>query len=162
MNRTRRPSVGARRPRGGVTRLKEAEKQKPGRKGKKSTVQFHLLPVPGKKRSDSRVHEGNSCKESTRRPNIRRYTDTRCQERTRWHDRTVTYTLRPGFIHHPVEMQFPLFLPEKLLGPSPRHVPQIKPATLAPRSRYARLSPSEPLLFASAAPSFLRSRNTVD
>lgn len=57
------------------------------------------------------------------------YTDTRCQERTRWHDATVTYTPRPGFIHHPVEMQFPLFLPEKLLGPSPRHVPQIKPAT---------------------------------
>lgn len=33
----------------------------------------------------------------------------------------------------PVEMQFPLFLPEKLLGPSPRHVPQIKPATRPPR-----------------------------
>lgn len=29
------------------------------------------------------------------------YTDTRCQERTRWHDATVTYTPRPGFIHHP-------------------------------------------------------------
>ena len=73
------------------------------------------------------------------------YTDTRCQERTRWHDATVTYTPRPGFIHHPVEMQFPLFLPEKLLGPSPRHVPQIKPATppLHPRPtrvhRYSRV-----------------------
>ena len=69
------------------------------------------------------------------------YTDTRCQERTRWHDATVTYTPRPGFIHHPVEMQFPLFLPEKLLGPSPRHVPQIKPATPpATPTAYARAS----------------------
>lgn len=73
------------------------------------------------------------------------YTDTRCQERTRWHDATVTYTPRPGFIHHPVEMQFPLFLPEKLLGPSPRHVPQIKPATperVHPTRRARRAAPS--------------------
>lgn len=36
----------------------------------------------------------------------------------------------------PVEMQFPLFLPEKLLGMFPRHVPQIKPG----RPTCARLS----------------------
>lgn len=78
----------------------------------------------------SAAYVGNSCKESTPHPNIRQYTDTRCQPApacARWRGATVTY--RPATGLHPppsVEMQFPLFLPEKLLRVFPRHVPQIK------------------------------------
>lgn len=103
------------------------------RNKKKSTVQF--LPVPeGAKKKKREIRQSGARKVTAVKSQhaiqiYGGYTDTRCQERTRWHDATVTYTPRPGFIHHPVEMQFPLFLPEKLLGPSPRHVPQIKPAT---------------------------------
>jgi len=64
-----------------------------------------------------RCYVGNSCKESTPHPNIRQYTDTRCQsvpacEVAR--RATVTYRTRATGLHPPPrEMQFPLFLPRK-------------------------------------------------
>ena len=129
--------------------LKETRKTK--KRQKKSTVQFLPVPEGAKKKKKKKKKKREIRQSDARKVTAVKsqhaiqiyggYTDTRCQERTRWHDATVTYTPRPGFIHHPVEMQFPLFLPEKLLGPSPRHVPQIKPATPpATPTAYARAS----------------------
>jgi len=100
---------------------------------KKKSVQFYLGCSDGVVkycRVPSSAYVGNSCKESTSHPNIRQHTDTRCQSvpRVRGGAARLSRTdWRLGFIHHPVEMQFPLFLPEKLLGMFPRHVLQIKP-----------------------------------
>lgn len=73
---------------------------------KKRSVQFYLGSdrVVKYRRPASSAYVGNSCKESTSHPNIRQYTDTRCQSvpRVRGSAARLSRTdWRLGFIHHP-------------------------------------------------------------
>jgi hypothetical protein len=76
----------------------------PRQAARKKPVQFYLglYGVVKYGRVPSTAYVGNSCKESTPHPNIRQYTDTRCQPApacARWRGATVTY--RPATGLHP-------------------------------------------------------------
>lgn len=90
----------------------------------------------------SSAYVGNSCKESTSHPNIRQYTDTRCQSvpRVRGGAARLSRTdWRLGFIHHPRRDAISAIFTRK----ASRDVPAARSSNKAPailRRTCARLS----------------------